>query len=78
MILLKRRITIRVIADEAGISFGSCEAIFTGVLGMKPAAANVLTNHWCNSMTLKPKTNYQNGSIQKCQNQKKHLKFGQM
>ena len=36
------RITIRDVADDVGISFGSCEAIFTNVLGMKRAAAEIV------------------------------------
>ena len=32
---LKHRITIREVADDAGISFGLCQANFTNVLGMK-------------------------------------------
>ena len=39
MIMENRRITIREVADEVGISFGSCQAIFTDVLGMKRVAA---------------------------------------
>ena len=39
MIMDNRRITIREVADEVGISFGSCQAIFTDVLGMKRVAA---------------------------------------
>ena len=39
MILDNRRISIREFADDVGISFGSCQAIFTDVLGMKRAAA---------------------------------------
>ena len=38
-----RRITIREIADGGGISFGSCQAIFRDVLGMKLAAAKIIT-----------------------------------
>ena len=34
-----RRITIRVVAEEAGILYGSFEAIFTDVLGMRQVAA---------------------------------------
>ena len=29
--------------DDGGISFGSCQAIFTDVLGMKRAAAKIIT-----------------------------------
>ena len=35
MILDNRRITIREVADDVAISFGSCQAIFTNVLGMR-------------------------------------------
>ena len=35
MILEIHRITIRKIADDVGISFSSCQAIFTDVLDMK-------------------------------------------
>lgn len=42
MILDNRRITIREVADDVGISFGSCQAIFTDVLGMKRAAAKIV------------------------------------
>ena len=42
LILDNRRITIREFADDVGISFGSCRAIFTDVLGMKRAAAKVV------------------------------------
>ena len=37
-----RRITIREVADNVGILFGSCQAIFTDILGMKPAAAKIV------------------------------------
>lgn len=42
MILDNRRITIREVADDVGISFGTCQAIFTDVLGMKRAAAKIV------------------------------------
>ena len=42
MILDNRRITIRDVAEDVGISFGSCQAIFTNGLGMKRATANVV------------------------------------
>ena len=35
MILDNCRITISEVVDDIGISFGSCQAIFTDVLGMK-------------------------------------------
>lgn len=57
MIIDNRRITIREIAD-VGISFGSCQAIFSNVLGMKRVAAkfvpkllNILTKN-CAKRTL--------------------------
>ena len=43
MILRKRGIVIREISDDVGISFGSCQAIFTGVLGMKRAAPKIVS-----------------------------------
>ena len=42
MILDNRRITIREITDDVRISFGSCQAIFTDVLGMKSAAVKIV------------------------------------
>ena len=42
MILDNRRITIREVGDDVGISFGSCQAIFTDVLGMKRASAKIV------------------------------------
>ena len=42
MILDNRRITIREVADDVRISFGSCQAIFTDVLGMKRAAVKIV------------------------------------
>ena len=38
MILKTRRITIKKVADDVGISFGSWQSIFTDVLGVKRAA----------------------------------------
>ena len=43
MILDNRRITIREVADDVGILFGSCQAIFMDVLGMKCAAAKIVS-----------------------------------
>ena len=37
-----------------------------------------MTNHRCMAMTLKPKPNHPNGRVQKNQNRKKLIKFGQM
>ena len=42
MILDNRQITIREVADNVGISFGSCQSIFTNVLGMKHAVVKVV------------------------------------
>ena len=39
MVMNDRRITIREVADDVGISIGSCHAIFSNVLGMKRVAA---------------------------------------
>ena len=41
MILDNCRSTIREVADDVGIWFGSCQAIFTDVLGMKCAAVKI-------------------------------------
>ena len=37
-----RRIIIREVANDVGISFGSCQAIFTDILDMKRAAAKIV------------------------------------
>ena len=42
IILNNLRITIREVAANVVISFGSCQAIFTDVLGMKRASAKIL------------------------------------
>ena len=42
IILDNCRITIREVADDIGISFGSCQAIFMYSLGMKRAAVKIL------------------------------------
>ena len=42
MILDNTRLTIREVADDVGISFGSREAIFSDGLGMKRAAAKIV------------------------------------
>ena len=44
MILDNRQITmsIREVANDVGILFGSCQAIFTDVLGMKSVAAKIV------------------------------------
>ena len=42
MILDNRRITIREVVKDVGISFGSCQAIFTDALGMKRAAVKIV------------------------------------
>ena len=41
MLLVDRWITIREVADDVGISFGSSQANFAGVLGMKCLATIV-------------------------------------
>ena len=41
MISHNRRLIIRGVVDD-GISFGSCKAVFTNVLGMKRAAAKIV------------------------------------
>ena len=42
LILGNRRMIIREVADDVAKSFGSCQAIFTDVLGMKRAAAKIV------------------------------------
>ena len=42
LILDNRRINCREVADDIGISFGSCQEIFTDVSGMKRAAAKIV------------------------------------
>ena len=42
MILDNHRITIREVADDVGLFFGSLQAIFTDILGMKCAAAKIV------------------------------------
>ena len=42
MVFDKRRITIKEFADDVGISFGSRQASFTDVLGMKRAASKII------------------------------------
>ena len=42
MILDNRRIAIRELADDVGISFGSYKEIFTYVLNMKREAAKIV------------------------------------
>ena len=42
-----RRITIRELADDVGISIGSCHEIFSNVLGMKRVAAKFVLK-WLN------------------------------
>ena len=44
LILDSPRITIREVADDVGISFGSCQAIFTDIIGMKRLAAKIVQN----------------------------------
>ena len=42
MIFNNLRITITEVADDVAISFGSCQAYLTDVLGMKRAAAKIV------------------------------------
>ena len=42
IILDNRRITNREVANDVGISFGSCQAIFTDVLDVKRVAAKIV------------------------------------
>ena len=42
IILDNRWITIKEFADDVGISFGSCQAIFMDVSGMKPETAKIV------------------------------------
>ncbi|KAL4112906.1 hypothetical protein QTP88_016625 [Uroleucon formosanum] len=42
MVMNDRRITIREVADDVGISIGSCHNIFSNVLGMKRVAAKFI------------------------------------
>ena len=42
MILNNRRITVRQVADEVGISFGLCQEVFTDVLSIKGEAAKIV------------------------------------
>ena len=37
-----RRITVREVADDVGILFGSCQAILTDFVGIKSAAAKIV------------------------------------
>ena len=81
MILDNRRITIRELTDDLGISFGICQAIFTEVLGMKRVAAKIVPKlinfeqKQCRMDIEKKKPNHSNGSVQKSQHRKKHIKF---
>ena len=81
-----RRITIREVTDDIGISFRSCQAIFMAVLDMKRAATKIVPKlknfeqkqHRMDIAqdmltTIKP-----NGSVQKNQDRKKHVKLVQM
>ena len=42
MILSNHRIAIKEVADDIGISCGSCQEVFTDVLGMGRAAAKIV------------------------------------
>ena len=41
-VMIMIMITIREVADDVGIAFGSCQAILTNVLGMKRAAEKIV------------------------------------
>ena len=43
LVLDNRRNSVSKVADNVGISFGSCQAIFTNVLGMKRALAKIVS-----------------------------------
>ena len=43
MFLINRRINFREAVDDIAISFGSCQARFTDILGMKCAAAKIVS-----------------------------------
>ena len=45
MILDNHRITVREVADDVGISFGSCLAIFKADLGLKRVEAEIFQNY---------------------------------
>ena len=67
MILDNRQITIKEVADDVDISFGSCQVIFTYALGIKAAAVEIVkkiakflakpTSHDIFSTYLKPVIN---------------------
>ena len=40
IVMENRRITIREVAEDVGISVGSCHSIFSDILGLKRVAAN--------------------------------------
>ena len=44
MVMNDRRITIRDVADDVGISISTCHGIFSNVLGMKRVAAKFVPN----------------------------------
>ena len=43
MVMNDRRTTIREVADDVGISIGSCHEIFSNVVGMKRVAAKFVS-----------------------------------
>ena len=64
IVMKNRRITIREVAEDVGISVGSCQAIFSDILGLKRMAAkfvpkllnfDLLTRH-CLFVIFWPKT----------------------
>ena len=44
IVMENRRITIREVAEDVGISVGSCHAIFSDILGLKRVAAKFVPN----------------------------------
>ena len=72
MILDNRQITVREIADDVGVSFGLCQAIFTDILGMKRAAATIVSKLPNNVAWTKAQ------SSQLKQPEENYVKFGQI
>ena len=50
-----RRITIREVADDVGISVGSCQEIFPDILGLKRVAAKLVPQFSQKQMILEKK-----------------------
>ena len=56
IVMENRRITILEVAEDLGISVGSCHAIFSNILGLKRVAAN----HWRPKKAREVRSNYLN------------------